>query len=705
MKMISAKKRDLQQQMAQTQQTEGGLAGPGREELQKLESTLASVEQGRERQERRIQEFSKRTESIAIQAENLVKEASEIPLGPKNKQLLQQQAASIKEQVKKLEDTLEEDIKTMEMVKNKWDHFGSNFENLSVWITEKEKELNALETSSSAMDMQISQIKVTIQEIESQISSITGLEEEAQSFAQFITTGESARIKAKLTQIRRYWEELREHAQCLEGTVLGHLSQQQKFEDDLQKIQQSVSEFEDKLNDPIKICSSATETYRVLQEHMDLCQALESLSSTVTALSASARKVVHRESCLQEAAALQQRYEGTLRKAKERQTALEDLLAHWQRLEKELSSFLTWLERCEAMASSPEMGMSADRVKVEGELQLIQALQGEVVSQASSYSSLLQLKESLFSITSKEDVKMTRVHLEQLDERWRDLPQIIGKRINFLQSVVAEHQQFDELLLSVSVWIKAFLSELQSTSEISIMDHQVAFTRQKDHATEIENKKGELQSLQRHLAKLGSLGHAEDLHLLQGKAEDCLQLFEEANQVVERRQLALSQLAEFLQTHASLSGVLHQLRQTVEATNSMNKKQSDLLEKDLGDAIRDVKALESTAIGLDGFLTKAQYHLKSGSGEQRTSCRATADQLCAELERIQNLLGTKQSEADALAVLKKAFEDQREELLKSIEDIEERTDKEGLKEPTRQALQQRPHQPLNKEHSKCIGWQ
>lgn len=43
------------------------------------------------------------------------------------------------------------------------------------------------------------------------------------------------------------------------------------------------------------------------------------------------------------------------------------------RLEKELSSFLTWLERGEAIASSPEMDISADRVKVEGELQLIQA--------------------------------------------------------------------------------------------------------------------------------------------------------------------------------------------------------------------------------------------------------------------------------------------------------------------------------------------
>lgn len=43
------------------------------------------------------------------------------------------------------------------------------------------------------------------------------------------------------------------------------------------------------------------------------------------------------------------------------------------RLEKELSTFLTWLERCEAIASSPEMDISADRVKVESELQLTQA--------------------------------------------------------------------------------------------------------------------------------------------------------------------------------------------------------------------------------------------------------------------------------------------------------------------------------------------
>jgi len=48
----------------------------------------------------------------------------------------------------------------MEMVKNKWDHFGKNFEALSTWIAEKEKELETLETASSPLDIQISQIQV-----------------------------------------------------------------------------------------------------------------------------------------------------------------------------------------------------------------------------------------------------------------------------------------------------------------------------------------------------------------------------------------------------------------------------------------------------------------------------------------------------------------------------------------------------------------
>lgn len=127
----------------------------------------------------------------------------------------------------------------------------------------------------------------------------------------------------------------------------------------------------------------------------------------------------------------------------------------------------------------------------------------------------------------------------------------------------------------------------------------------------------------------------------------------------------------------------------VESTGKIDKTKSDVLEKLLSEVIQNVNELESTAAGLDASLTKAQYHLKHGSSEQRASCRSIADSVCIELESIQSLLGTKQSEAEALGVLYASIMDRKERLLKSIEDLEERADKEGLKEPSLQEIQQR----------------
>ncbi|XP_053877943.1 nesprin-1-like [Malaclemys terrapin pileata] len=157
-KRLCAKRQDVQQQIARAKQLqiEGGLPSTVQEDLQKLEGTLENMQQNMEKREEKLQvtvnkweqferdketvvkylkqassalerilsfssleslsseldqtkELSKQTIAIAAQAENLVKNSSEIQLGSKNKQSLQQQAKSIQEQVKKVEVTLEED--------------------------------------------------------------------------------------------------------------------------------------------------------------------------------------------------------------------------------------------------------------------------------------------------------------------------------------------------------------------------------------------------------------------------------------------------------------------------------------------------------------------------------------------------------------------------------------------------------------------
>lgn len=64
------------------------------------------------------------------------------------------------------------------------------------------------------------------------------LEAHSQALAQFMSSGEAARIKARLTQIGRYWEELKESVQQLDGQLEERSSHKQKFKISLLEVNQ-----------------------------------------------------------------------------------------------------------------------------------------------------------------------------------------------------------------------------------------------------------------------------------------------------------------------------------------------------------------------------------------------------------------------------------------------------------------------------------
>lgn len=53
-------------------------------------------------------------------------------------------------------------VKTLEDIKLQWESFGSEFEAFSSWISEKEKELDSLKSSSEPLEQQISTAKVQL---------------------------------------------------------------------------------------------------------------------------------------------------------------------------------------------------------------------------------------------------------------------------------------------------------------------------------------------------------------------------------------------------------------------------------------------------------------------------------------------------------------------------------------------------------------
>lgn len=197
------------------------------------------------------------------------------------------------------------------------------------------------------------------------------------------------------------------------------------------------------------------------------------------------------------------------------------------------------------------------------------------------------------------------------------------------------------------------------------------------------------QSLEQQTEKLCQFCESGDAQLLRSRAESCLQPYLEARQIAELQLECLERLEAFLQTHNVAAGVLRGLKQTVESAGSWDRGKVEELQQELATIVPDISQLEALAVNLDSSLCKSHLHMGADEGSSRKSCRTMADSLSAEMDALRNLLGTKQSEAEALGALWTSFRQRKEQLLKAVEDIEEKADHQSFKEPSVHALQQR----------------
>lgn len=196
------------------------------------------------------------------------------------------------------------------------------------------------------------------------------------------------------------------------------------------------------------------------------------------------------------------------------------------------------------------------------------------------------------------------------------------------------------------------------------------------------------QSLEQQSEKLCQFCEPGDAQLLRSRAESCLQPYTEAQHIADLQLECLERLEVFLQTHSVAGGVLRGLRQTVESAGSWDRGRVEELQQELATIVPDINQLETLAVNLDSSLCKSHLHIGADEGS-RKSCRMLADSLSAELDAVRNLLGTKQSEAEALGALWTSFRQRKEQLLKAVEDIEEKADHQSFKEPSLHAVQQR----------------
>ncbi|KAL0164543.1 hypothetical protein M9458_040296, partial [Cirrhinus mrigala] len=155
-----------------------------------------------------------------------------------------------------------------------------------------------------------------------------------------------------------------------------------------------------------------------------------------------------------------------------------------------------------------------------------------------------------------------------------------------------------------------------------------------------------MEALQPHLDALSTSLTPKDLQNLQIGKEDCFQLFSEAQSLVEHRDEALLKLKDFCETYNKARTSLQTFQDAVEGRGSWDDSKVREINQELVDLGKD----------LDIILNKAHFHLQ-GAEEERTSCRGLVDDVALSVQVLQRSIGTKQSEAEALATILAKLED------------------------------------------------
>ncbi|XP_024912651.1 nesprin-1-like [Cynoglossus semilaevis] len=283
----------------------------------------------------RHKEILTKIEEYCIRADLLLEKTADIQLGPKNQTFLLKQARSTKEAVTQLQDQLSKNVVQLEMMCVWSERFNTESDTLSSWINEKEKDLEAIDTMSSMdpLDKNIIIVEEVEKGLDDRRSALTLMEADCEALSRFLTPGEAGCIRARLTHMRRYWEELKESAEQLKGQLNQNASYRQKYNDNLEQIKKTISDIKERLDSPVTHCSSSTDTYRILQNHMDVCQTSEQLKPRLMTLCSVVKRLGEGSQLEEEMSNLQKQRVQLLEKAAEKQALLESLLSLWQRYE------------------------------------------------------------------------------------------------------------------------------------------------------------------------------------------------------------------------------------------------------------------------------------------------------------------------------------------------------------------------------------
>lgn len=87
----------------------------------------------------------------------------------------------------------------------------------------------------------VASLQAVVEGLEERRATLGHMEADCEALSRFVTPGEAGHIRARLMQMRRYWEELKGRAEQLGGRLNQSASYRQRYNDNLELVYSNTS--------------------------------------------------------------------------------------------------------------------------------------------------------------------------------------------------------------------------------------------------------------------------------------------------------------------------------------------------------------------------------------------------------------------------------------------------------------------------------
>ncbi|BFZ08024.1 hypothetical protein BsWGS_11063 [Bradybaena similaris] len=578
-------------------------------------------------------------------------------------------------------------VTDLEASHGKWSEYYKRLHHFCDWLNEKESMLN--EVYENKLDSPESQLQKA-EGIASQVSenhiTLENLEKDARGLTQNFRSRVTAALKSKLTSVRRQWQSLCTLAKDRSTALSGDVAHWQKYQTLHDQLLPWVLKAEKYFATELPKCASLEEAKDLYDLHQAFLQECEDSLPVFDQLNTEASYLLDQPNIQQQLEVFQRRWGSILTSSEDRSQKVDKVFESWSTFENEYGNFKEVMNKISSRLSSEPNINTSDVQVLEQELALAKAFQEELHIHQPQLASVLKQLEQVQAHASLEGQKVLSLRQDYVRSSWKDTNNAVLQRQKVLADTLQHRKDFFNHFQGAEVLIKTMQRKLDSGSEVYSDEVTDAGTKLKILKDEWKSQEKVFHNLHEELIKLVTVLNDDERTVLNERYDRLLTLYTQLEQLVNDRGLICDTWHKFSEVQKYIKGKVNVFQANLLSPDTKENEVTQIIDGVEG-LRRSIQPWSQDAAVLDDLMLKAQVVVKDRPTQRTLHFGSELKTLVKLFDTVDNSAKQRETQLEELKQLSSEFVHQKDSLVNSLIDIQEKLKSTNIGKSSHQGIQ------------------